>query len=127
MSILTKSEIKELQKLSPELQEKLKTLIANPFFNTFIALSVQKMALETEMINAPFTIRGEESVQEDEESTARQNTETVLKVGKWLPDAAAELEKLQNKLTVQEKQEAEVVLSGAAEEIRERVRNKHGI
>lgn len=125
------------ENLSPELKKKIDAAFSSPHFNSVLALYVQKTALEQEMINNPFTIRGDDSGFERTEEgidkaikesiTSRQNTETAIKVAKWLQESADDLEKLQQKLTVEEKKEAEIVLSGNAEEIRNKVKTKYGI
>lgn len=123
--------------LSPELRKKIDAAFSSPHYNAVLALYVQKTALEQEMINNPFTIRGDDSKFEKTEEgvdkaikeavTARQNTETAIKVAKWLQEASDDLDKLQAKLTIEEKKEAEIILSGSAEEIRNKIRDKHGI
>lgn len=120
--MLTEQEKKELnyKNLSPELKKKIDAAFGNPFFNVVIALSCQKMASEQEFILDPFLINGSSE-------KSRQEMETALKVAEWLPKVAYDIEKLQEKLQVNEKKEAETILSGNGETIKKKVRELHGL
>lgn len=138
--MLTDPEKKELNydKLSSELRNKIDAAFCSPYFNTVLAIYIQKLTLETEMIETPFTIRGDTDAGMDdgedgvkkairEAITSRQNTETALKAAKWLQEAAEDIEKLQAKLMPAEKKEMDKVVIAKAEEIKNEVRRKHGI
>lgn len=116
---LTPQEKKELNydNLGSELKRKLDAAFESQHYNTAYALFSQIYTSQMELIDSPFTIRGmvEMSVNSDgiidadsvqkaikEAVTARQNTETALKVSKWLIEATDDLEILQNKLTPEE-------------------------
>lgn len=116
---LTSQEKKELNynNLSQGLKRKIDAAFESQYFNTTLALFSQIYASQQELIDTPFTIRGviEQSIGEDgvisasdvkdaikEAVTARANTETALKVSKWLIEATDDLEILQNKLSPEE-------------------------
>jgi superfamily II helicase len=108
--MLTESEKKELNyhKLSPELKLKIDTAFESPDLIIAIAYSKQIQALTSEMINKPFTIRGEDDIEVSadgvkealkEAITSRQNTETALKVLNSLLELAENLKKIQARLS----------------------------
>ena len=134
--MLTESEKKELHynDLSDELRDKIDCAFQSPYLSSALAIHIQKRALELELMQTPFTIRGESTLEVTAEGvanaikeavTARANTETALKVSKWLVEVAEDLEKLQSKLTVRESKDAERIMSGTAEEIRKNVKEKY--
>ena len=98
--MLTDSEKKEINynKLSDLLKRKIDAAFESPYYNTALALFTQRYTLEQEMIEHPFKIREISG----EGENARQNTETAIKVAKWLTETADDLEVLQNKLSPEE-------------------------
>jgi len=112
--MLTISEKKELnyEKLSPDLRLKVDAALQSPDLIVAMALGTQIRAWANEMILKPFTIRGEETIEVTDDGvkealkeavTARQNTETALKVVKELEDIAERLRAVQARLSPQDK------------------------
>lgn len=109
--MLTEKEKKELgyDRLSPELRLKIDTAFESPDFLVALAYSKQISALCNEMIEDPFTIRGNVEIQlsaggegvdvEKEDALARAKTETALKVLKELDVLADKLKSLQQNLS----------------------------
>ncbi len=107
--MLTEQEKKELnyENLSPELRIKVDTAFSSPDFIVALAYASQIRALSNEMIENPFTIRGEVKIEVSENGvqealkeavTARANTETALKVLRDLDDLSAKLKDIQVRL-----------------------------
>lgn len=107
--MLTSQEKKEINydNLSKELKIKIDTAFESPDFIVALAYAKQIQALSNEMINNPFTIRGEATIEVSENGvqealkeaiTARQNTETALKVLSQLDTLAEKLKEIQNNL-----------------------------
>ena len=111
--MLTKKE-KELinyEKLPDDLRLKIDTALSSPDFIVALSYSSQIRALSNEMILRPFTIRGEESIEVTGEGvkealkeavTARQNTETALKVLRDLSDLGETFKAIQSRLAPEE-------------------------
>lgn len=112
--MLTPEEKTELNynNLSLSLKEKIDAVFKSPYLNSALALYSLKLALETEMIDSPFTIRGNDGTLEVSEKgiseaikeaiTSRQNVETAIKVAQWLTKATGDLAALQLKLLPEE-------------------------
>lgn len=112
--MLTAQEKKELnyEKLNPDLRKKIDAAFTNPDFIVALTYAMQISALSWEMIERPFLIRGEESQLEVSEAgvqkaikeavTARQNTETALKVLAQLDSLSEKLKVIQQSLSPDE-------------------------
>lgn len=134
---LSEKELKELSKVSLDLQLKIKEwarlfgiVKKSHSLSTYMTIYKQRKAWQDEIDNDPFTIRGGTEFDEDNQDnskdvkqiiadamTARQNTETAMKIIKLLPDLDSDLEKLYIKMTTDEKTEVERVKAGEAENI----------
>lgn len=112
--MLTTKEKKELnyENLSDELRIKIDSVFESPDFIVALAYAKQIMALSNEMIDKPFMIRGEETIEISEKGvqaaikeavTARQNTETALKVLSQLDDLAEKLKNIQGRLSPEQR------------------------
>lgn len=116
---LTEKELKELSKVSLDLQLKVKEwsrlfeiVKKSHSFSTYMTIYKQRKSWQDEIDKAPFTIRNQE-----EGEDARAQSETAMKIIKLLPDLDADLEKLYIKMTTDEKTEVERVKAGEAENI----------
>lgn len=134
---LTDKELKEISKLSMDLQLKIKDwarlfsiVKKSHALSTYMTIYNQRKAWQDEIDSDPFTIRGTNEFDENnqdegkdvkqivaEAMTSRQNTETAMKIIKLLPDLDADLEKLYLKMTIDEKAEVDRVKAGEAENI----------
>lgn len=112
---LTEKELKELDNLSLELKGKIEAMFNSPFYKGFRALSSQYEAYCNELEKTPFTINGNEDWSGYAENpnvdkiinamsaTARAKAETSLKIAKEIPELAESIQKLQGKLSNDEK------------------------
>ena len=112
MLTVTEKKIINYDNLPDELRIKIDTAFENPDYIVALTYAKQIQALSNEMITNPFTIRGEASIEISERGvqealkeavTARQNTETALKVLSQLDDLAEKLKKIQERLNPEEK------------------------
>lgn len=113
--MLTAKEKKEINydNLSPELKIKIDTVFESPDFIVALAYGKQIQALSNEMIDNPFTIRGVASIEVSDNGiaealkeavTARQNTETALKVLSQLDELAEKLKDIQGILLPEQRE-----------------------
>ncbi len=116
---LTEKELKELTKVSLDLQLKIKEWSSlfeivkkSHSLSTYMTIFKQRKSWQDEIDTKPFTIRGNE-----EGEDARAQSETAMKIIKLLPDLDSDLEKLYLKMTTDEKTEVERVKAGEAENI----------
>jgi hypothetical protein len=116
---LTEKELKELSKVSLDLQLKIKEwarlfeiVKRSHSFSTYMTIYKQRKSWQDEIDREPFTIRSQE-----EGEDARAQSETAMKIIKLLPDLDSDLEKLYIKMTTDEKTEVERVKAGEAENI----------
>ncbi len=112
--MLTSEEKKELNydKLSDELRLKIDTAFESPDFIIAMAYSSQIKALANEMIENPFTIRGNTEITlsgggdgidvEKEDALSRQKTETALKVLDKLDVLGDKLKAVQQNLSAED-------------------------
>jgi hypothetical protein len=112
--MLTTAEKKELnyEKLSNALRLKIDTAFESPDFIVALTYAKQIHALAHEMIQNPFTIRGESATPEVTEDgikealkeaiTSRQNTETALKVLSQLDGLGEKLKAIQMNLSTED-------------------------
>jgi hypothetical protein len=111
--MLTTSEKKEINydSLSPQLRLKVDAAFESPDFIVAYTYAKQIHALSHEMIEKPFTIRGESTIEVSDEGvkeaikeavTSRQNTETALKVLGQLDELSEKLKSIQQNLSTEE-------------------------
>lgn len=112
MLSVKEKELINYDSLPKELRLKIDAAFENPDLIIAMTYASQIRALSNEMILTPFTIRGEESIEVTgdgvkealkEAVTARQNTETALKVLRDLAELGETLKTIQSRLTVEEK------------------------
>jgi len=149
--MLTEEEQKELKKLSPELQKKVidmdnlfERVKKSHLLDSYLTIYGQKKALQNEIADNYFLIRGSETELEIGENgvvdakqakevlkeaiTSRQNVETVFKFLKLLPELDEQLEKMYIKMTTDEKQAVERAKAGEAETLLDQhLKSKNGI
>lgn len=89
--------------LPEDLRLKIDTAFESPDMIIALSYASQIRALSNEMISNPFTIRGKTSMTDAEETNARQNTETALKVLKELDDLGKTLVEIQSRLSPEQK------------------------
>ena len=116
--MLNDKELKEVNKLSDELREKIMAMFSSPYYVAFSALHSQLIAFSTELKDDPFTIRGNEDFDrfKDNEnldkiitaltSSARAKAETALKIAREIKSLAEDVEALRMCLTPEEQEKA---------------------
>ncbi len=124
---LSKQEISEIEKLSPELCKKIMDIFTSVHYQVYDALSSALYHRCKEIKENPFNIVASVAPESDEEgnavkSNARAEAETALKVINAIPGLADMVEKARQKLTPEE--QVKVQKAGGAEEILEKLRNE---
>jgi len=109
--MLTKEEKKLINydRLPETLKDKIDAAFESPDFVVALTYSMQIRALSDEIINRPFTIRGEDVIVEvdgvktvKEEPNSRQNVETAIKVLEKMDSLSEKLKSIQQNLTTEE-------------------------
>jgi hypothetical protein len=123
--MLNEAEVKELNKLSVELREKVEAMFSSPYYLGFEALSSQFQAYCNELKEKPFTIETNEDFSKYAEfdnsdriimaisSAARAKAETALKISKEIPDMAEAIVGLQMKLSPDEQKKIGLITTTA--------------
>lgn len=118
------SKVKDI--ISEEEYDLLKTIAASPYLIVHVARQKQLIAICDEFSSTPYKISNTSAEKGSDESTARQNYETMLKGMDKLDNYAESSVSSFNKLTAAEKNllDGGKLQAGKAEEIQERVRKK---
>lgn len=101
---LTDKELKELSKVSLELQDKIKVVFSSSYYKLFIAFDKQISAFAEDVINKPYTIRGS-----GESDMSKAEFDSMLKAMDKMDSLSEMREKFRLKLTPEELEKASIL------------------
>lgn len=106
--MLTEQQEKEINKLSPELRDKVMAMFTSPYYILFNAIDTQIKAFAQDVINKPYTIRGSS---ENEQSKAE--FDSMLKAMDKMDSLSDMREKFRLNLSPDELEKVDKILTTA--------------
>lgn len=101
---LSEKELKELSKLSVELQDRIKTVFSSSYYKLFLAFDKQISAFAEDVIHKPYTIRGS-----GESDMSKAEFDSMLKAMDKMDSLSEMREKFRLKLTPDELEKSSIL------------------